>query len=206
MIKILCVKAEAKSVLTRCKKWIRSVVIVINMIVLCSGRHRELSGEDAYAGSQSVSSVSSSPNPWCPPSSSSQRYSLPTPSSHTTQTHFLNNPDHHSQPCLCLALLCAPFWCYLVFLLKSVLGNSTHFQYFNIHPSPNSSIEASWLLGTQSKAKHRERGWIVSWCLTHSMGVHTVRRSPRQGSLCIISLLQRRTVLGDGCSRDLFSG
>lgn len=56
------------------------------------------------------------------------------------------------------------------FVLNSVLGNSTHFQYFNIHPSPNSSIEASWLLGTQSKAKHRERGWIVSWCLTQQHG------------------------------------
>ena len=33
MIKILCVKAEVKRVLTRCKKWIGSVVIVINAMV-----------------------------------------------------------------------------------------------------------------------------------------------------------------------------
>lgn len=35
MIKIFFVKAEAKRVLTQCKKWIRSVVIVINMMVKC---------------------------------------------------------------------------------------------------------------------------------------------------------------------------
>lgn len=76
----------------------------------------------------------------------------------------------------------------LTFLFKLCFSETLHI--FSIHLSPNSSIAASLLLGTQSKAKRRERGWIFSWCLNTQHGcAHTTCPSPCQGSLCIISLL-----------------
>lgn len=137
--------------------------------VLWSGRHCELLGKDAYAGSWSVSSVSSSPNSWCPPSSGSQRHNLPTPSPRTTQAHFPNNPDHHSQTCFCLALLlCAPLWCHLLFFLNSVLRNSTHFQY-----SPKSQLLHSSFLafGDSVKSKTQEEGMDIQLVLEHTAWV-----------------------------------
>ena len=80
-------------------------------------------------------------------------------------------PWPHSQTCLCLALLlCAPFWCHLLFFLNSVLRNSTHFQY-----SPKSQVLHSSFLGfgDSVKSKTQGEGMDIQLVLEHTAWVCT---------------------------------
>ena len=140
--------------------------------------------------------MSSSLNSWPPPPSSSQRCNPTSPNPHTTQAHFLSSPDHHPQTCLCLALfLRSPFWCCLLFFFSTLFSETPHFQYFSIHPRPNSSIETSLLvpaLGDSVKSKTQGAGMDVQLVLEHTAWVcaHSTL-SPCQASLHSLTSLEK---------------